>query len=110
MKIVIDTEKIPKQIKIGGRIIDILYPYQFKERSDLCGQSHYSLGTIFLAERDCDGDKYPPEAIFTTLLHEVLHCSCHFYNGEEQIEEKEICALSQGLYQVLIDNFKENVG
>lgn len=106
-KIVIDTEKIPKQIKIGGRTVKIVYPYQFKERDDLNGQAHLALGTIFLADKDGNGEKYPAEAVFETLIHEVIHCVCHIYNGEEQLEEKEICALSNGLYQVLVDNFTE---
>jgi hypothetical protein len=108
-KIVIDLEKIPDQIKIGGRIVKIVYPYQFKERSDLKGQVHYSLGTIFIAKDDCDGDEYPLEAIFETLLHEILHYVCHIYNGEKQLNEEEVCALANGLYQVLVDNFKEEM-
>ena len=107
MKIIIDTEKILKKVKIGGRIIDVLYPYQFKERDDLCGQAHYSLGTIFLADKDGSGNEYPKEAVFENFIHEVLHCICHTYNGEIQLEEREICALSHGLYQVLTDNFGE---
>ena len=107
MIITIDTEKILKKVKIGGRIIDVLYPYQFKERSDLRGQAHYSLGTIFLTDKDGSGNEYPKEAVFETFIHEILHCICHTYNGEAQIEEREICALSHGLYQVLVDNFGE---
>jgi len=88
--------KNPKESQVGGRMIDVLYPYQFKERSDLCGQSHYALGTIFLAGKDGSGNKYPKEAVSETFIHEILHCICHIYNGEEQLEEREICALSQG--------------
>ena len=44
---------------------------------------------------------------FENFIHEVLHCICHTYNGEIQIEEREICALSHGWYQVLVDNFGE---
>ena len=109
MKFVIDTEKIPNQVKIGGRSVKVIYPYTFKERSDLyflSGQVNYFLGTIFIAQDDCGGDRYPNEAIFTTFLHELIQYICHVFNGEELLKEQEVCALSQGIHQVLVDNFK----
>ncbi len=107
MKIIINTEKILKKVKVGGRMIEVLYPYQFKERDDLCGQAHYSRGIILLAGKDSSGNEYPKEAVFENFIHEVMHCICHTYNGEVQIEERETCALSHGWYQVLVDNFGE---
>jgi len=95
--------KIPKQVKIGGHTYKVLYPYQFKERSDVFGTCNSARNEIRLTNLDGNGFKLPMDVIEQNFIHELLHAiSIVYYN--DNLEEKTVEVLSQGLYQVLSDN------
>ena len=98
--------KIPKSLKIGGHNYDIFFPYVFVERSDLTGQCDYSSKYIRIADKSCDEPR-KESAIAVTLIHETLH-AIDFGSGHRMFAgdngEARIAALSEGIYQVLLDN------
>ena len=96
--------KLPKWLKIGGHEVRVLYPHHFRQNSDLCGQADYGLNEIRVAELDLCGEKRSDSSIETTFLHEVIHWVGHVYHGEKSLDEQLVCALAQGLHQVLKDN------
>jgi hypothetical protein len=98
---------IPSTLKIGGHNIKVIYPYNFKERSDTNGQYDKNLCEIRIAGVDTCGNTIVESELWVTLLHEILHAidyvSGHrMFCGEDG--EAKIEGLSEGLYQVLNDN------
>ncbi len=98
--------KIPKILKIGGHQYKIIFPHIFTERFDRVGDIDYSKKIIRIA-RDCGNEKRVDSAITVTFIHEVLH-AIDDLTGHEMFSgnngEKLVEALSEGIYQVLIDN------
>lgn len=97
---------IPKKLKIGGHEYEIIFPYVFTERFDRCGDHDFELKRIRITEYD-GNQKRPESGIMVTFIHEVLHAidctSGHcMFRGDDG--EKYTEALSEGLYQVLVDN------
>ena len=98
--------KIPSTLKIGGHQYKIVFPYVFTERFDRCGDHDFSTKTIRITESDGD-IKRANSGIVVTLIHEILHAidqttGHDMFRGNEG--EKHIEALSEGIYQVLINN------
>lgn len=98
--------KIPSKIKIGGHQYKIIFPYVFTERFDRCGDHDFSTKTIRITETEGDV-KRANSGIVVTLIHEILHAidgnsGYDMFYGEEG--EKRIEAISEGIYQVLVDN------
>ena len=98
--------EIPKRLKIGGHDYEIVFPYVFTERSDILGQCD-RLGK-YIRINEAQGDEPRAESsIMVTLIHEVLHAIDHV-SGHDMFEgsegEKRVEALSEGIYQVLVDN------
>ena len=98
--------KIPETLKIGGHVYKIIFPYVFTERYDLAGDHNGENCEIRIAEKDGD-IKRAKSSVEVTLIHEVLHAidsttGHRMFAGEEG--EKKIEALSEGIYQVLVDN------
>jgi len=98
--------EIPKNLKIGGHNYKIIFPYTFTERYDRCGDCEYSDTTIRIAESSYEIPR-AKSAIIVTLIHEVLHAIDNL-TGHGIFEgnggEAKVEALSEGIYQVLIDN------
>jgi len=97
---------IPKTIKIGGHNYKIIFPYVFTERLDISGDNDHDKKIIRITKDSPDGPR-SESAIDVTFIHEILHGIDHLtghdmFTGEEG--EKKIEALSEGIYQVLIDN------
>jgi hypothetical protein len=89
--------KIPKQIKIGGKIVDI----EIVE-----GEVHFTngeSGIAFLKQNliKIDGSQTELEQ-WSTLLHEILEFIKSMF--ELDIKHQDICCLEVALYQVLKDN------
>ena len=99
---------IPKTLKIGAHHYQVLYPYQFKERTDICGMSDNRLRRIMVSKTDGNGEPRPDTDVLGTLFHEILHAIdsiyCGFQIGKECHSDSLIESIAQGLAQVLIDN------
>lgn len=100
--------KIPKIIKIGGHQYKIIFPYVFTERFDRVADHDFSIKEIRIVAEECNV-KRADSGIIVTLIHEILHAidgnSGHdMFHGNDG--EKRIQALSEGIYQVLVDNPK----
>ncbi|MEG2898202.1 MAG: hypothetical protein RR841_08040, partial [Eubacterium sp.] len=62
--------------------------------------------SLIQISNECSGEQNK----VLTLLHEILHGLIYHYNVEVDDEEKLVCGLSKGLYQVLSDNEKALFG
>ena len=87
---------IPKKVKIGGHMVKVLYPYQFNDMFTGSGTCNYEEGIIKIKEAGITDEQ--------TLWHEILHMVDIVYNGEK-LDEDSISRLSEGIYQVIKDNF-----
>jgi hypothetical protein len=96
-----------KKVKIGAYEFKILFPYNFREVNDIRGSSRTDFLEIRIADNS-DGRKYPPDTIYETLQHEILHMINNIYNNY-RISEEDITLLSQALYQVFKDNEESSV-
>ena len=50
--------QIPKTFKIGAHQYKVLFPYQFRERTDICGMSDNRLRRIMISETDGNGEPH----------------------------------------------------
>lgn len=98
---------IPKTLKIGGHQYEVIFPYTFTERFDRAGDQDGSTKTIRITALDGGSLQRADSSIIVTLIHEILHAidqtTGHgmFLGGEG---EKHIEAISEGIYQVIVDN------
>jgi len=100
--------KLPKTIKIGGHQYKVVFPYVFTERFDRTGD-HDGDSKIIRIVEELGNIKRADSAIIVTLIHEILHAISQvagndMFNGD--VGETRIEALSEGIYQVLMDNPK----
>lgn len=104
---------IPEMIRVGGRDYRILYPHLFRDSTTHPAGQHDPAGqTIKLSAINTHGETRHPQAIWHTLLHEILHAIDYVYCGAallemEQKGEMIIDQLAEGLLQVLQDNHLE---
>ena len=99
--------KIPSKLKIGGHWFTIKYPYIFQERFDRYAQCDDTKKTIYITEVDGNGAKRIKSGIIVSYIHEILHAidmntGHKTFVGNEG--ENKLEALSEGIYQVLVDN------
>jgi len=99
---------MPKTIKIGGHQYKIIFPYVFNERYDRVGDHDPSTKEIRLTDQDA-AVPIADSGITVSLIHEILHAidrnsGYNMFVGDEG--EKRIVAISEGIYQVLVDNPK----
>lgn len=102
--------KIPEKIKVGPYWYKVLFPYDFKERTDCYGQHDRDLLEIRISNKDGSGNIRDDQVIFGTFIHEILHAID--FNANKQIFAKEgldtenrMEILAQGLLGVLVDNY-----
>jgi len=95
--------KIPKQIKVGGHTYKVIFPYRFKERTDIYGQCDDALKNIKISQDDGNGNPLSVSQKEQIFIHEVLHAVDWVYNAHK-MDEETVQRLSEGLYQVLNDN------
>lgn len=98
--------KIPKTLKIGGHTYKIIFPYVFTERFDRLGDCDKDNCLIRITGTDASISR-AESAITVTFIHEILHAidgitGHRIFSGEHG--ENKIEALSEGIYQVLVDN------
>lgn len=100
---------IPKKIKIASHIFKVLCPYKFQERDDIFGRIDLATNTIYITT-DSNGSPCSVTHTAATFFHELIHgldrLYCSNNIGEEGDKEDLIEGLSQGLAQVLADNFE----
>ena len=87
--------KIPSVVKVGAHRVKVKYPYFFPDNAK-DGVYNSNVKTIYISG-DCDP--------LITFWHEVVHVVDEVYNNDGLTEE-QVLRLSEGLYQVLADNFK----
>ena len=92
-----------KPIEIGGFDFKVIYPYIFKERSDLCAQMDKTDEEIRIARKDESDSPYCQHKLEESIIHEILHGIDYIYNNDS-LTEKQIECLSMGLHQVLQKN------
>ena len=99
---------LPKTLKVGAHQYDVIFPYQFKERTDICGMSDDRLRRIMVPETDGNGEARPDSDILSIFFHEMIHAIdsvyCGFQIGKECSEEVLTEAIAQGLAQIYVDN------
>lgn len=95
--------RIPKTVKIGGRVYKVNERYRFLE-TKLWGQADHSLCEIRLSDIDEGGGKRDRQTVEETFLHEVIHSICSVYCNSEKVGEEEVAGIARGLYQVIKDN------
>ena len=99
--------KIPKTIKIGGRLYKVIYPYTFEGATEPLYGLHDSAGqTIKLAKKDEFGANRNKESIYHTFLHEVIHAIDNVYNGGRlnawEKGEETVDSIAEGIMQLLL--------
>ena len=92
---------VPKSIKIGGAVYDVIYHKGVVPGTTYRGQINYNSGTI-----DCatDGDE---QDRLNTLLHETFHGLIKFMNINDKTvscEEDLVLRLTEGVLMVIKDN------
>ena len=99
--------KLPDKLKIGGHEYRVLFPYTYRERSDILGQCDFDLKELRISEIDGSGNIRADSSIMVTFLHEILH-AIDFHTGQKIFNTNEgenwCDGISEGLYQVLKDN------
>lgn len=99
---------IPKTLKVGAHQYKVVFPYQFEERTDICGMSDDRLRRIMVAATDDNGERRPDSDILAVFFHEVIHAIdsvyCGFQIGKQCDSDDLTESIAQGMAQVYIDN------
>ncbi len=100
--------KLPKTIKIGIHEYKVVYPFVFKEMSDMFGQAHLIENKIYLSD-NFQGRPLSDSCLVTNLIHEILHIidnkSGHkVFETNGEWNEDAINAWSEYLCMVFVDN------
>ena len=96
--------KIPNKIKVAGKVYKVVWDDEFLSNQSYMGLACHRELTIYLCKK-YRGDKLAKSVIEETLLHEIIHAVDINYNNHS-LNEDTVDRLSEGLYQVLKDNFK----
>jgi len=93
---------IPSSVKIGGHIYKVSYPHQYVETSDYAGQCDNNTLEIRIADKTPTARTRPESCVIEIFIHELLHAISCVWHG--QMEEDQVCAMSQGIFAFLVDN------
>ena len=96
--------KIPDKLKVGGQVYKVVWDDKLLSNEDCIGLARHNQLTIYLC-KIFRGGKLAKTIIEENLLHEIIHTVDVTYNNHS-LDEKTVDRLSEGLYQVLKDNFK----
>jgi len=94
---------IPEKVKVCGKVYDITYPYNFVDDSVYYGMCRHATLRILLGNKSESGETLPKDIIDETFIHELTHTINHIYL-DNKLDENEVGRLSEGLYQVIVDN------
>lgn len=95
--------KIPNKLRVAGHDYKVLFDDKYLNKQDLFGQCDFVSQKIRLAKHACKKLRAKSD-ISRTFVHEMLHAIDGHYNNYE-LSEKVIGRISNGIYQVLADNF-----
>ena len=100
--------KLPKKLKIGGHVFDVIYPYEFPDSSSTGAMVFPEENVIKISSVTLNKNPKSESCVWVTIIHEVLHAldqfSMHKIFDEVEFGEEKCECLAQGLYQVLVDN------
>ena len=100
--------EIPKELKILGHKIKVIYPYDYRERTDLEGQWDGDTLEIRINAHAGGGIKRADSTILPILIEEILH-GVDEMTGHKIFESKEghkaLNGISEVLAQIIVDNF-----
>ena len=98
--------RIPKRVKVGGRVYRVREGYAFKERSDADGMCDGDTLEIRLAGVANGNCPLAPAVVEETFIHELLHAVDETYNAGamSRVSHDSLTCIACGLYQVLCDN------
>jgi len=96
--------KIPGKVKVAGQYYKVVWDDEFLSNEGYIGLACHNRLKIFLCKK-FRGEKLAKSIIEENVLHEIIHAVDVNYNNH-LLDEKTVDRLSQGLYQVLVDNFK----
>ena len=96
--------RIPDKIKVAGHDYKVFYDDKYLNKRELFGQCDFISQKIRLCKKVKKQARAKSD-INRTFIHEILHAVDGHYNNHA-LTEKEVDRLSNGLYQVLKDNFK----
>jgi len=96
--------KIPDKIRVAGHTYKIVWDDKYLTNEGYVGLSVHNKLLIYLCKK-YRGEKLSKSIIEETFLHEILHTIDANYNNHS-LSEETVDRLSEGLYQVLKDNFK----
>ena len=95
--------KINKSVKLGGFKFDILFPYNFRESTELVGQHSFEDLKIKVSNTD-HFDIMSDQKIIAVLLHELLHAVEHVYWNDGCMTESEVDMVARGMFQIINNN------
>jgi hypothetical protein len=95
--------KIPTEIRIAGHNYKVFFDDKYLAKEGLFGQCDFVSQKIRLAKHAYKKARSKSD-IERTFYHEIIHAIDGHYNSYA-LSEKVIDRLSNGLYQVLADNF-----
>lgn len=93
-----------RKIKCAGHTFKMYYPCNSINKEKLVGEIIFPINKIKIANKS-HGYKRTKSEIEESIMHEITHMIDRYYNSDG-LNEKQVVRLSQGLYQVLKDNFK----
>ena len=95
--------KIPNKVKVGGKDYKIVWDDEFLSNQNYMGLACHRELIIWLCKK-YRGDTLAKSVIEEIVIHEILHTVDEIYNNHS-LDEDTIDRLSNGIYQVLKDNF-----
>lgn len=97
--------RIPNKIKVAGHWYKVKWDDKGLIKERLIGSTNNDFKEIRLCKHYKSKRARAKSEIEETLMHEIVHAVDKNYNNNS-LTEKALNRLSQGLYQVLVDNFK----
>ena len=96
--------KIPRKIKVAGHCYKVIWDDKGLIKRHLIGDISNDFKEIRLCRHYKSKRARAKTEIEETFMHEILHAVDKNYNNDS-LSEKAVQRLSNGLYQVLKDNF-----
>lgn len=92
---------VPKELKIGGMVYKVSYPWKFRSSESL--GLHISYLTEIRVSGFVDNNIMPLSKVYETLFHEIFHAIEIIFLTFPLIHDS-VNSFSTGLFQVIVDN------